>query len=149
MAYHQALRDFLADGVDRVNVLRPVLRGPERSSALAVAHFLKTPERMELFPEWVFLASFSHGSVQVPRDIIASLPRDWVLSHIEQEAEPLLRQGSYDEYRRLLELFELLDRDLTLRLARRAAAHSDPDIREAGEDFLGKLKGRAGYSVSN
>ena len=51
---------------------------------------------MELFPEWVFLASWAHGAIQVPRDMILSLPRDWVLARIEQEAEPFLRDGTYD-----------------------------------------------------
>jgi hypothetical protein len=41
-----------------------------------------------------------------------------------------------EEYRPLLELYSLFDRDLTVRLARRAAAHDDTDIKEAGEDFL-------------
>ncbi len=45
-----------------------------------------------------------------------------------------------DTYRRLLELYSQIDQNLTLRLARRAAAHSDPDTREAGEEFLRSMK---------
>jgi hypothetical protein len=133
--FSRALGEFLAEGVDRV----AVLRGRERATALYVAPYLKIPERLRLFPEWVFLASFAHGSIHVPRAMILSLPREWVLAHIEQEAEPFLQDGTYDEYRRFLELYEQLNRDLTLKLARRAAEHSDPDIREAGEDFLQEL----------
>jgi hypothetical protein len=64
------------------------------------------------------------------------LPRDWLVAHIERYAESLLGYEDYEEYRRLLELYSLIDRDPTLRLARRAAAHDDADIKEAGEDFL-------------
>ncbi len=47
----------------------------------------------------------------------------------------ILRKGTDDEYRRFLELYELLDKNLLSDLANRAAASSDPDTREAGEDF--------------
>jgi hypothetical protein len=134
-----AFREFFAEGVERVGVLREALRGGDRDTALYAARYLTAPERMQLFPEWVFLASWAHGAIQVPRDMILSLPRDWVRARIEQEAEPWLQGGSDDEYRRFLELYELFDRDLALALARRAAAHADPDIREAGEEFLDKL----------
>ena len=139
LAFSRAFREFFAEGVDRVGVLREALRGRERGTGLYIAPYLTPTERRQLFPEWVFLASWAHGAVQVARDMIVSLPRDWVLANIEGEAEPLLREGTYDEYRRFLELYELLDRSLTLRLAHRAAAHADPDIREAGEDFLKRL----------
>jgi hypothetical protein len=139
-AFALALQEFLAGGTERVAVLREALRGSDRNTALYVAPSLTVPERMELFPEWVFLASWGHGAIQAARDMILSLPRDWELARIEQEAEPFLRDGSDDEYRRLLELYELLDRDLALALAHRAAAHADPDIREAGEEFLDKLR---------
>jgi hypothetical protein len=138
-AYRLAFRTFFSEGVDRVEALRPALRGRDRDVALHVANSLTEPEREALFPEWVYLASFSHGAIHIPREIIQSMPREWVLLHIEREAEPLLRGGTDDEYRRFLELYELLDLDLTRRLARRAAAHADPDIREAGEDFLMKF----------
>jgi len=63
-------------------------------------------------------------------------PHDWLLENIEQYAAPLLAYDDDEEYRRLLELYSLIDRDLTLKLARRAAEHADSDIREADEDFL-------------
>jgi hypothetical protein len=127
---------FLAGEVDRVALLRRELRGSERTTALAIAAWLPSDELRLLLPELVYLASFSHGGTSPARELILSLPRDLVLRQIEALTEPLLRDGTYDEYRRFLELYQLLDRDLMLSLARRAAAHEDPDIREAGEDFL-------------
>jgi hypothetical protein len=69
------------------------------------------------------------------------MPRDWVLDRIEGVVEPLLTGATDDEHRRFLELFEILDHELTLRFARRAAAHPDRDIREAGEEYLTALGG--------
>lgn len=153
VASHRALasvlQEFLAGGTQRVPVLREALRGGDRNTALYLAPSLPAPDRMELFPEWVFLASWGHGAIQVARDLIRSLPRDWVLARIEGEAEPFLRDGGDEEYRRFLELYELLDRDLALRLARRAAAHADPDVREAGEEFLDKLRAAPGGPGAN
>ena len=131
---------FLSEGVDRVALLREALRGRDRLTALQVAEDLNTAERLALFDELIFLVSFSHGALPRVRNLILSLPRDWVLANIEEKAEPLLRDGSYDEYRRFLELYVLLDHDLALKLAQRAAVCADEDIREAGEDFLEKLK---------
>lgn len=67
------------------------------------------------------------------------MSREWVLFNIEQTAEPLLAEGTYDEYRRLLELYLELDPKLTLKLAQRAKKHGDNDVREAGIDFINKL----------
>ena len=97
---------------------------------------LTNPEKLELFDTLVYLASSGHGAIGRVREILLSLPRDWVLTRIEDAAEPYLRDGTYDEYRRFLELYERLDRRLMLKLAQRAAAHSDPDIQEAGQDYL-------------
>jgi len=139
-AFGLASRAFLADSVDRVAVLRNALRGRDRATALTVATSLTVDELQELIGPLMFLASFSHGSIGAVRDLICSLPRAWLLNNIEREAEPLLQEGTYDEYRRFLELYELLDAGMTQRLARRAAAHSDPDIREAGEEYLVKCE---------
>jgi hypothetical protein len=67
-----------------------------------------------------------------------SLPREWVITNIEQFVEPLLEQGTYDEYRNVLALYWELDHKMMIGLAQRAMMNSDPDIREAGEDFLSK-----------
>ena len=55
-------------------------------------------------------------------------------------AEPLLQDGTDEEYRRLLELYIDIDRELTQRLAGRALQHDEPDIHEVGEDFQNYLE---------
>jgi len=135
-AFALASAEFLMGQVDRVAVLRGALRGPGKHTAIYMLRSLKQSELKELFADLVFHASYAHGAIGAVRDAILSLPRDWVLSRIEDVAESLLTEGTYDEYRRLLELYVLLDPTLARRLAERAAQHSDADIQEAGQDFL-------------
>ena len=77
-----------------------------------------------------------HKYVHIYRKFILALPRDWVLERVEAIAEPYLINGDMEEYRRYLELYLLLDEELTRKLAQRALAHSDPDVIEAGQDFI-------------
>jgi hypothetical protein len=141
--FAMASREFLAAGVDRVRLLRDALRGKDRSTAIYMLSYLTIAELEQLFSDLVFLVSFSHGAVGAVRNAILSLPREWVLANINQVADPLLGAGTYDEYRRFLELYIELDYELAYELAQRAAGHTDQDIREAGEDFLDKLKGNS------
>lgn len=137
-AFSLALQDFLIelDEGDRILILKNALMGGERSTAIYLLQYLKPSETVQLFNELVFLASFSYGAIQTVRDAILAMPRDFVISNIEQVAEPFLENGTYDEYRRLLELYASLDKVLTKKLAERAMRHEDADIQEAGKDFL-------------
>jgi len=138
-----ALREFFSESIDRIAIMREALKGEDKHAAIYILAHLGIEDHKLLFKELVFLASYAHGAIQAIRNIILSLPRDWVLGHIEEAAEPLLRSDGDDiddTYRRLLELYSQLDRSLALKLARRAAAHSDHDTREAGEEFLRQLE---------
>jgi hypothetical protein len=136
--YIQALQVFLADDFDRVGLIKHALFRKGRITAIAMLQHLRQSELMQLFPELVILASSGHGTVGAIRKYILSLPREWVITNIEQFVEPLLENGTYDEYRRIMELYCELDYGMMKSLAQRAMTHSDPDIREAGEDFLSK-----------
>lgn len=136
-AFALASMEFLTGNVNRVALVRYGLRtGHGRHTAIYMLRSLKQIELQELFDDLMFCVSHGHGAVDAIREVILSLPREWVLARIEAAAEPLLIDATYDEYRRLLELYELLDPVLTQKLAMRAMQHWDPDIREAGEDFL-------------
>ncbi len=131
---------FLAGAGDRVGVLRAALRtAAQRGAALRLVPFCSLAERQLLFDDLIRLCSVGHSDVLLCREVIRSLPRDWVLNRVERAAEPLLATGGEEEHRRLLELYADLDAGLTRRLAERAARHEDPDVREAGTDFLRRL----------
>ena len=136
-----ALEKFLSKDIDRVVLMRDAIYGNDQLTAIFLLRYLSQDELMQLFKELVFLSSYSRGTLSIVREAILSLPRDWVLQNIEQIANPILEKGDYDEYRRILELYLELDRELTRKLANQAINHKDPDIKEAGEDFLLKLSG--------
>jgi len=96
----------------------------------------KTPHFSQgLFNKLIQLASVGHADIELVRKVILSFPKIWLLNHIENSAEPVLKQGKEEEYRRLLELYINIDQELTQRLIRQALENDDPDIREVGEDF--------------
>ena len=77
------------------------------------------------------------------RDLLLSLPREWLLENIERLAEPFLAEMSapdlYQYYGTTLWLYSQIDRELTQRLVKRALEHPYPDVREFGKDYLEKL----------
>lgn len=141
-----AEKEFISARMDlfarcRAELVELVRRGldEDRITALGVASMLSVEELQKLFGDLLSLASFGHGQIQKCRDLIVSLPKEWVLANIERAAEPLLESNEYEEYQRLLELYSELDHDLAVNLALRAAAHADDDIKEAGRHFLEML----------
>lgn len=140
-AYILTRQDFLNDCRDRIALIKKALHKPtERGTALRVIKYLKLEERQSLFDDLVDLASVSHSDIELCRKAILSLPKTWLLANIEKSAEPLLQNGTDEEYRRLLELYIDIDTELTQRLTIQALQHDDLDIREAGEDFHNYLK---------
>ena len=130
---------FIICGDSILEIVRAGLDVPsERTTAFRIAGLLKEEQRKALLPDLVFLAcepSYVPTIVNARRAILA-LPRGWVLQQMNTVMERILKSDDDWAYRRLLELCSLLDRDLTLRIAAMAAAHQDPEIREAGTDFL-------------
>jgi hypothetical protein len=121
----------------RTEQLRQDLCEPgKRALALETAARLDEGDLQQLFPDLLELASFVHGLTVRCRELILRLPRPWLLTHLEGQAELYLAAGGYEEYRALLTLNFQVDQGLTRRLAERALRNADPDIHEAGEDFL-------------
>lgn len=129
-------KEFFQQEVNRTNILRRAFTVSKReiSAALYVMSRLPAGELTPLFSELIH-SSTSHSFAGAAREIILTLPREFVLANIEQTAEEHLASGTYDKYRRFLELYVLLDKNLTKRLVERALDHPDEDVREAGEEF--------------
>ena len=137
-AFHDSLAHFLQDKDQRVAALRQVLRSGDRLLALSAAQHLELEEKKQLLPEWAHLARCAHGPFSWAWNMILSLPRDWVLEHLPTEVDAILGKEEWDDYWMFLQLYLKLDPSLTKNLADRAAKHSDPDIRELGEEYLQK-----------
>lgn len=136
--YILALKDFQRPETNRVAILKHAIRSHhDTSTVVATVSMLSIDELTMLFPDLIYLASWIQGGAEIVRRAIISLPRAWVVAHIESIAAPLLNQtNTIEEYRRLLELYSALDEELTHRLATVALLHPEPEVREAGEDFL-------------
>src|SRR5207253_9338310 len=90
----------------------------------------------QLFPDLLSLASFGHGLTERCRQIIQRLPAVWLRAHLEEAAAPLLNAGGAEEYQALLPLYERTDPALARTLATRAAASTNSEIKEVGQDYL-------------
>jgi hypothetical protein len=138
-AYAAQYELFSICGDSIIEIVRAGLHDPsERSTAFRIAGLLKEEQRKALLPDLVSLAcepSYAPTIINA-RKVIMSLPKQWVLAQMDPSIERILKSDDDWESRRLLELCSLLDRDLTLKIAAIAAAHQDPEIREAGTDFL-------------
>jgi hypothetical protein len=77
----------------------------------------------------------SAGRIIAGRRQVLAFPRSWVLKCIEQVAVEVLDLSDYWEYRRLLELAQLLDPTLLQRFASLGLNSRDPEVREAAADF--------------
>jgi hypothetical protein len=118
-------------------LIRRSLKDPhECLYALEAAAMLPIEERKELLPDLVAVASYAGAHLVRARQLILSLPIDWLIQNIEAASEPLLEYGDAEEFRRILELYSQLQPALTARLAERASTHTNPEVRSAGEDFM-------------
>lgn len=138
-----ALSDFFQSSVDRVQLVRRALAtaGGNRAIAVRLLQRMDRTEQQQLFPELIQLARAVHGPIGTVREIIRSLPREWVLTHIDAEIGQILDQDKddvYDDYWMFLELYTGIDHARALSLARRAAVHHDPDVQELGADWLSR-----------
>jgi hypothetical protein len=134
--YARAFSAFVVGSSDKINVLRHALRGKDRALALQVVPSLSVAEKQALFEEWVHLARAAHAPFQIAWNIIGSLPREWVLQNIEREVDALLKTDEETDYWMFLQLYARLDDGLMRKLAQRAAAHADVEIRELGQEYL-------------
>lgn len=69
------------------------------------------------------------------RNKVLAFPREWTLENIESAAVNSLDLGDYWEFRRLLELAELLEEALLQRIVALGLASSDSEVLEAAQDF--------------
>ena len=73
------------------------------------------------------------------RNGILAMDREWVLRNIDATAKTALDLTDEWEFRRLLEVYALLDPDLLNGLVKIGQRSPAPEIREAAEDRAGKL----------
>ncbi len=130
---------FYQSNIDRVALIQRAMHTSDRALALSLAQYLSPAEHMHLFDAWVYWAT-TDACLPATHNYILSLPKEWVMERIEEAVEPRLRNGDEIDFRRYLELYYNLDRDLAAKLARRALHQPDKGIQEAGRDYLSALE---------
>jgi len=75
------------------------------------------------------------ANISLGRMALLALPRQWVLGTIERTAEALLDWEDDWEYRRLLELYQLLDQTLVHHLVARGLTNSNRAVRETAQEW--------------
>ena len=118
-----------------VQELREHLRTPNRQAALFVLLIVDVTVVCQLIPE-LFTALLRPRDTELVRGILGRLPREVRQPLIHSEVAHRLATADDDEFRRIAELLYHLGQNDDLRnLVVQALAHSDPNIREVGEDF--------------
>lgn len=133
--YEQAKRYFFKHCSDVLEVIRKALHIPyRRGTALRLIKHLSNEDHKALLYELVEEASIGHSDIQLVRDVILSLPNEWLREHIEAPIDKVLSNGGEEEYRRLIELCISIDSNLVEKLKKQALAHPNEEVREAGEE---------------
>ena len=129
--------ELLKSNIDIVAIIQRALETvADRGAALRLLLELDESVRREVVPTLVDVASVGHQDIQLVRDIILSLNRDWLLEHLPNEVQRILEQAiEYEEYRRLAELLETVRSPYLVELVQKAAQSSDIDILEVAQDF--------------
>ncbi len=126
-----------------VDLIKLGLEDPgQRVTALGMVKLLSIEERQSLLADVLSIACCVNGLTGVARELVLELPREWLISNIEEAAEFLLGFNDYEEYRGVFEIYMELDLGMARKLAERAVNHTDEDIRDAGNDFLQMLRER-------
>lgn len=125
---------------DKATRLELIQKGyKNRALTMDVLEYLVPEELQDLLPFLLSHARSVHPYLRRVRQLILTIPKDWLTDNIEKAAEPLLTTGDDEEYRRLLELYIQIDDELAIKLAKRAQASTDPNIRDVGEEFMEEL----------
>jgi hypothetical protein len=66
---------------------------------------------------------------------VLNFPRQWVLGTLIEEASKILDLSDSWEYRRLLELADLIDQELVQQIVKLGFSSKDEEVREAAEDY--------------
>lgn len=142
--YDSVRREFFQlDTATRVALLKAGIERDWIESAIELLRLMPTEEVKAFLEELLIYVTYPKRFVTEARDLIMSLPRDWLIENIERCAEPALQGGDYVEYQSLWGIYTSLDKNLVYRLGQRALAHHDHDIQEVGQEIMNKLNNEA------
>lgn len=113
---------------------------PEIWKNLAIVPSLPGAVARDVLVYFVKLACTPQNTrpIMIGREAIVEMPKGWVLQHIEGIASDHINLEDDWEFRRLCELYALLDRNLLNRLVAAGLKSSAPGVVGAAVDFSGR-----------
>lgn len=135
LKYVEKSGEFFQTKLDRIKILREGIQRGDIAAVLDLASGLNVSELIKLLPELVYLST-APGHACKAREVILSLPHDWLLLNVEEAAESIVSTSDGEDFRRLFELYLEIDRNLAVKLTKRVLNHSDEYIRGIGQDFV-------------
>lgn len=144
--HQRAMSALLADWYAMDDKLEVIRHGLQKDRGLTFQILLLSQDsdlQKNVFESLVKLASVGHRSIGLNRAVIKTMPRKWVIEHIEpivnhilsDETDPYVKTEPEEYYRRFAELYYELDDGLLDRLLDKAAQHDNPEVVEVAEDF--------------
>jgi hypothetical protein len=134
MKYVEKSGEFFQSKLDRIKILREGLQRGDIPVVLDLASGLDVSELIQLLPELIYIST-APGYARKAREIILSIPKEWLLLNVEEAAESIMKTNDEEDFRRLFELYLEIDRELAVKLTARILNHSDEYIREIGQDL--------------
>jgi hypothetical protein len=114
----------------------------ERRAALLLLVDLDETVRRRNFAALMDWVAVEHRDIDLAREVILSMDRDWLAKHLPTQLERILNpSATYEAYRRLAELLTLLNSPLLQMVIERAERSDDNDIHEVAVDYRQKQNG--------
>lgn len=142
----QSKKAFFSDLInpdERIAILTRELLTGDRHIALTVLGYLDTDMLKLMLPPLVRLTLSYNSSTEYVLELLHTLPRPWLIGELEHTVKEAYANNEYSEpgdkytsYVLILRSLVSQDRENALLLAKKAAASSDEEIREAGLEFL-------------
>ena len=125
-----------SDKKEREKALICNYSGNRPLTVLLLRDYVPVEDLKALLPFLLSNAESVHQYLFAFRTIILRIPREWLMAHIEEAAQSILKDGDDETYPRLIELYIQIDRSLAIRLANQAIASVDAETRAVGSEFL-------------
>lgn len=134
--FFDARKAFLTQSSDVTTILAEALKTPhQRGTALRILLTYPDESIRPFLDTLIELASVGHSDVGLSRSVILRINSNWLIRNIDSHAKSILSTGNEEEFRRIAELYNLIDRDLLKLHLERCDKSADPEIREIVDDF--------------
>jgi hypothetical protein len=113
---------------------------PKALSTWVYIERLKAEELKALFDRLLSAACQTSNLIAFAIPILLRLPKQWLLEHLDNRIEPLMTKYQSDAYIAIIEIYKRLDLGKALEWTKKAHSHTDPHIKQVGDDFMAEFR---------